>query len=122
MLRERMRTLVDAERLAAPLLNEVVLDGMVQFPPKGVAAELARAMLSGAIELIERGGLTDHGVVVEELSSIARLQGAKPGVAFKSLYVAMLGSPSGVPVVEAMQFLGPEQSLERLRGALRLLG
>lgn len=122
MLHERMRTLVDAERLAAPLLNDVVLEGMVQFPPRGVAPEVARAMLEAAVAIVERGGLEDHDGVVDGLSDRARDLGVRPGLAFKTLYVAMLGSESGVPVVDAMQFLGPERSLERLRGALRLLG
>ena len=122
MLRERMRTLVDAERLAAPLLNEVVLNGTVHYPPKGVAPEVARGMLHGAIDIVEHGGLGEREATVERLSEIAREHGARPGQAFKALYVAVLGTESGVPVVDAMHFLGPERTLERLRRALQLLG
>lgn len=121
MLRERMRTLVDAELLAAPLLNEVVLDGSVLFPPKGVPADVATAMIEGAIDVIERGGLDDHDAFVERLRVIARERGAKVGQAFKALYVAVLGTDSGVPVIDAMQFLGAEVTLGRLRRALALL-
>jgi glutamyl-tRNA synthetase len=121
LLRERMRTLVDAELLAAPLLNDVVLDGSVLFPPKNVSPDIARAMVQGAIDIIGNGELDGHDAVVERLRTIARDHDARPGVAFKALYVAVLGSESGVPVVEAMQFLGPERSLDRLRRALALL-
>ena len=121
MLRERMRTLADAQLLAAPLLNEVVLDGSVEFPPRNVSPEVAAAMIQGAIDMIEHGGLDDHDAFVERLRVIAREHGAKVGQAFKALYVAMLGTDSGVPVVDAMQFLGAETSLTRLRAALQML-
>lgn len=122
LLRERMRTLADAELLAAPLLNDVVLDASVLFPPKNVSPDVALAMVQGAIDIVDSGGLNDHDAVVDRLRTIAREHEAKVGVAFKTLYVAILGTDSGVPVVEAMQFLGPERTLERLRNALALLG
>ncbi|MGH7685231.1 MAG: glutamate--tRNA ligase [Candidatus Dormibacteria bacterium] len=121
MLQHRMVTLTDAELLAAPLLHDVVLDGSVPFPPDGVSPEVARAMVQGAIDIIERGTIADHDAVLEQLRAIAKEHGAKVGAAFRALYVAMLGSQSGVPVIEAMQFLGPEVSGARLRRALALL-
>jgi hypothetical protein len=33
------------------------------------------------------------------------------------LYIAILGTPAGVPVFDAMAFIGAEKSLDRLRAA-----
>jgi hypothetical protein len=56
--------------------------------------------------------------MLETLRRAAESLGAKPRNAFRVLYVAVLGSPEGVPVIEAMQFIGAEESLRRLRDAL----
>ena len=42
--------------------------------------------------------------------------------AFRVLYVAILGAPAGLPVIEAMAFLGKDRSLQRLREARARLG
>jgi glutamyl-tRNA synthetase len=121
MLQHRMVTLADAQVLAAPLLHDVVIDETAPLPPPKVTREVAVALLTGAIDIVERGGLADHDAVLQQLRSIVDAHGAKAGAAFRTLYVAILGVPSGVPVIEAMQFLGAETSLIRLRRALALL-
>ena len=121
MLRERMRTLAEAGRLAAPLLNDVVLDESVPFPPAGVDAALAIAMLEAAVAAVEDGALEHEGELVDRLRAVAGEHGAKPGNAFKVLYVAILGTDRGVPIDQAMAFLGRDRSLERLRAALARL-
>lgn len=122
MLQHRMVTLADAQVLAAPLLHDVVIDETAPLPPPKVTRDVAVAMISGAIAVIERGGLADHDAVLAQLRTVAEEHGAKPGAAFRTLYVAILGTQSGVPVIEAMQLLGAETSLIRLRRALALLG
>ena len=122
MLRERMRTLVDATDLAAPLLNDVVLDESIPFPPQGVDAGVASAMLREAITAVEADVLDRPGEIVARLRTTAKELGAKPAVAFKTLYVAILGTDRGVPVDQAMAFLGKESTLFRLRTALARLG
>ena len=121
LLRHRMVTLNDATRLAAPLLGGITLDG-VEFPPKDVDPDVARAMLDACIDAIAAGMLERHDDVLERLRDTAKQRGAKVGAAFRVLYVAVLGEPAGVPVIEAMQFLGSERSLERLRAARARLG
>jgi glutamyl-tRNA synthetase len=122
MLQHRMVTLTDAQLLAAPLLHDVVLDETAPLPPPGVTREVAVAMITGAIDIVEHRGLSDHDAVLERLRGVAKEHGAKTGAAFRTLYVAILGSQSGVPVIEAMQFLGAETSVVRLGRALTLLG
>jgi len=118
MLRERMKTLADAKELAAPLLAP--LSSLPDMNPASlkVDAATARSMLEACITAIEQGLLDDHDALLETLRQAVGALGAKPRDAFRVLYVAVLGSPSGVPVIEAMQFLGAEESSRRLRAAL----
>ena len=121
MLRERMRVLTDATTLAAPLLNDVVLDDSIPYPPPGVDPAVAAAVLEAAIDAIEHGALERPGELVERVRAVARDQGLKPAVAFKPLYVAMLGTDRGVPVDQAMAFLGAGVSAARLGAGLQRL-
>jgi glutamyl-tRNA synthetase len=120
MLRERMVTLADATRLAAPLLDGAVEDA--ELPPKGVDGAVAQAMLDACIDAVAAGALDDEDALLERLRATATEHGAKVGAAFRVLYVAILGAPAGVPVIQAMAFLGTERSLERLRAARARLG
>jgi glutamyl-tRNA synthetase len=122
MLRERMVTLADATRLCAPLLGDVKLDPSVDFPPKKVDQETAVAMIDVCIEAVEEGVLDNHDAMLERLRAVAERSGVKSRDAFRVLYIAILGTPAGLPVIEAMEFLGKEQSLQRLREARARLG
>ncbi len=122
LLRERMVTLADATRLCAPLLGEIRLDADVEFPPKKVDQATAVAMIDACIQAIEAGGLEDHAALLERLRAVAESRGVKPRDAFRVLYVAVLGTAAGLPVIEAMMFLGDEKSLQRLREARARLG
>jgi len=122
LLRERMVTLADATRLCAPLLGEVTLDASVEFPPKKVDQATAVAMIDAAIEAIEGGALADHDAFLERLRAVAETRGVKSRDAFRVLYVAILGSPTGLPVIESMVFLGRDVTLQRLRSARARLG
>jgi glutamyl-tRNA synthetase len=122
LLRERMVTLADATRLCAPLLGDVVLDPSVEFPPKKVDQATAVAIIDASIDAVEHGGLDDHDALLERIREVAERAGSKPRDAFRVLYVAILGSPTGLPVIESMIFLGKETSLRRLRAARARLG
>jgi glutamyl-tRNA synthetase len=122
MLRDRMVTLADATRLCAPLLHDVALDPSIEFPPKKVDQGTAVSMIDACIDAVEQGGLDDQAPMLERLRAVAEAAGAKPRDAFRVLYVAVLGSPAGLPVIEAMAFLGSDVSLRRLREARARLG
>lgn len=121
LLRERIVTLADATRLAAPLLGDIVWDDNVEFPPKGVGHDVATALLDACIATVEAGGLDDLDQLRERLRRVVEERGAKARVAFRVLFIAVLGSPVGLPVFDSMAFLGSETSLARLRAARRLL-
>ena len=79
-------------------------------------------MIDACIEAVEAGGLENHDAMLERLRAVAEAAGVKPRDAFRVLYVAMLGSPAGLPVIEAMAFLGKDKTLQRLREARARLG
>jgi glutamyl-tRNA synthetase len=122
MLRERMVTLADATRLCAPLLGDVKLDASVDFPPKKVDQQTAVAMIDACIGAVEEGALDDHDAMLQRLRAVAERSGVKSRDAFRVLYIAVLGTPAGLPVIEAMEFLGKERSLQRLHEARARLG
>jgi glutamyl-tRNA synthetase len=122
MLRERMVTLADATRLCAPLLGEVTIDPGVEFPPKKVDQATAVAMIDACIEAVEAGDLENHDALLEKIRAVAEGAGVKSRDAFRVLYVAILGTPAGLPVIEAMAFLGKDKTLQRLREAHARLG
>jgi glutamyl-tRNA synthetase len=122
MLRERMVTLADATRLCNPLLGEITPDPTVAFPPKHVDQSTAVAMIDECISAVEDGEVEKPDVLLERIRAVADTAGVKPRDAFRVLYVAILGTPAGLPVIEAMVFLGKDTSLRRLREARARLG
>ncbi|HKR98091.1 MAG TPA: glutamate--tRNA ligase [Candidatus Dormibacteraeota bacterium] len=123
LLRERMVTLADATDLAAPLLNDVVLDDGIEFPPRGVAPNAAATLLDTCIAAIEEGGLEDPVALRAKLAETCDGLGVKRKDGFRVFYVALLGVPAGVPVFGdgqipgAVDVLGAETALARLRAA-----
>ena len=121
MLRERMVTMEDARKLAAPLVGSFAPDPGVAFPPEGVSADTAASLLRETIAAIADGMLADPVALRERLRAHVEAAGAKARVAFRVLFVAILGAPAGLPVFDSMTFLGAEESERRLRAALERL-
>jgi glutamyl-tRNA synthetase len=117
LLQERMSRLDEATRLAAPLLDEVPWPEGVDFPPRKVDAGTAAALLDAAVAEVEGGGLEDSEAMRQRLGALLEERGAKPRDGFRVLYIAILGSPQGVPVFDAMRFIGPAVAVRRLRAA-----
>jgi glutamyl-tRNA synthetase len=117
LLQERIVRLSDAADLAAPLLGDAPWEEGVQFPPKKVDADTAVALLDATIDEVSRGALLDVVALRERLTAMLDARGVKARDGFRVLYIAVLGRPVGVPVFDAMAFLGPETTLQRLRAA-----
>jgi glutamyl-tRNA synthetase len=117
LLRERMVTLRDAVPLAEPLLGPAPWDPEVVFPPRKVDAGTAQALLDAAVAEVEAGGLDGLEAMRERLTALLDARGVKARDGFRVLYIAILGAPAGVPVFDAMAFIGAEKSLDRLRAA-----
>jgi glutamyl-tRNA synthetase len=117
LLRERMITLGDAVALAEPLLGPAPWDPDLVFPPRKVDPETAGALLDAAVAEVEAGGLDDLEAMRLRLTGLLEARGVKARDGFRVLYIAILGHPAGLPVFDAMAFIGREKSAERLRMA-----
>jgi len=117
LLRERMITLRDAVALAEPLLGPAPWDPDVVFPPRKVDPETTGALLDAAVAEVEARGLDDVEAMRLRLTGLLESRGVKARDGFRVLYIAILGHPSGLPVFDAMAFIGVEKSAERLRMA-----
>ena len=118
LLRERMVTLRDAVPLAEPLLGPAPWDPEVVFPPRKVDAGTAQTLLDAAIAEVQSGALDGLETMRERLTALLEARGVKARDGFRVLYIAILGAPAGVPVFDAMAFIGAEKCLGRLRFAL----
>jgi glutamyl-tRNA synthetase len=121
LLQERIVRLADAADLAAPLLGDAPWEEGVQFPPKKVDTPTAARLLDAAIDEVERGALADTTALRERLTDMLEQRGVKARDGFRVLYIAILGRPVGVPVFDAMAFLGRDVTVQRLRAALATL-
>lgn len=117
LLRERMVALRDAVPLAEPLLGPAPWDPEVVFPPRKVDAGTAQTLLDAAIAEVEAGALDGLEAMRERLTALLEARGVKARDGFRVLYIAIVGAPAGVPVFDAMAFIGAEKSLDRLRAA-----
>ncbi|MGD0833063.1 MAG: glutamate--tRNA ligase [Candidatus Dormibacteria bacterium] len=118
LLRERMVTLRDAATLAAPLLGPAPWGPDVVFPPKKIDRATAGWLLEDTVAEIRAGGLADVEAMRLRLTAGLDARGVSARDGFRVLYVAILGAPTGVPVFDAMVFIGAETSVERLLAAL----
>ena len=117
LLQERISVMSDATALANPLLGDAPWDEAIEFPPRNVDAGTAMALLDGAREQVQAGALEDPITMRAELTALLETRGVKARDGFRVLYIAILGRPQGVPVFDAMAFIGPEVSIRRLRAA-----
>ncbi|HEX4755116.1 MAG TPA: glutamate--tRNA ligase [Candidatus Dormibacteraeota bacterium] len=117
MLQERMVVMRDATTLAGPLLGDAPWDDGVEFPPRKVDAQTAITLLDAACADVQQGGLDDVTAMRERLTTLLGARGVKARDGFRVLYIAILGRPQGVPVFEAMAFVGPDVTVQRLRAA-----
>jgi glutamyl-tRNA synthetase len=118
LLQKRMSRLDEAQGLAGPLLDGLPHAGEVEFPPRKVDAATAAALLDATVDLVEEGGLEEpDDELVRRLGPVVEERGVRRGDGLRVLYVAILGSAAGVPVFDAMRFIGAEASVARLRAA-----
>jgi glutamyl-tRNA synthetase len=117
LLQERMVVMRDATRLAAPLLGDAPWDDEVVFPPPKVDADTTIALLDATLAEVESDGLEDLTAVRERLTTFLSARGVSARNGFRVLYIAILGRAQGVPVFDAMAFIGADVSVRRLRAA-----
>lgn len=118
LLRERLPRLDATPELTAPLLGDPGWPEAVPFPPPKVDTETAAALLEQCAAEVAARGLEDVEALRLRLSALVEERGSRAREAFRVLYIAVLGAPAGLPVFDAMRFLGPAETERRLRRAL----
>jgi glutamyl-tRNA synthetase len=81
-----------------------------------------RRALAGAMWGLDDERVFDRAVIERVLKGVGETLGAKFRDVARVYYVALTGSPTSVPLFEAMELLGRDIVRERLRGALDLVG
>ncbi|GAC1343732.1 MAG: glutamate--tRNA ligase [Candidatus Dormibacteria bacterium] len=122
LVQERMVRLDEAPILCGPLLGEAPWEQGVAFPPKKVDAGIAAGLLRASAEAVRDGGLDNLQELRAGLTEWLELRGVKARDGFRTLYVAIVGRPVGVPVFDAMRFIGVDTTLRRLEDAQAKLG
>jgi hypothetical protein len=90
----------------------------VVFPPKKIDQATAGRLIEDTVAEIRAGGLTDIEAMRLRLTAGLDARGVSARDGFRVLYVAILGTPTGVPVFDAMAFIGAEACVQRLLDAL----
>ncbi len=118
LLQERITTLADAATLLEPVFSTAVQWGTdVAFPPKNVTSEQALTLLDACSTDIAAHGTGDPTGLRTRLTETVTSLGLKPRDAFRVIYCALFGQPTGIPVFDAMAVLGSERTAARLAAA-----
>ena len=117
LLRERIVTLKDAQDIVEPLFSDVTVDGGELASLKGLTPDLCAKMLKQTMVEVEGGGLADPTAMRERLTAWLEPTGTKARDAFRAIYMAIYGKSVGLPIFDAMAFIGKEKSLQRLQAA-----
>jgi glutamyl-tRNA synthetase len=115
MSQEKIHTLADFWPLAGSLL-----DGPVDDPSarERWLTEAGRAALSEARGALAEVASFDEAAVAEALEGVVERLGVKPREVYQPLRVAVSGSTISPGIFESVAFLGREETLRRIDGAL----
>jgi glutamyl-tRNA synthetase len=86
--------------------------------PKVSCEEAAEALLAAEEAIVSMNGSWDQAFIGERLKSAAAQVGRKFKDVARLYYVAVTGSPTSVPLFDAVEILGKTETLRRLRLAL----
>ncbi len=112
---EKIHTLADFWPLAGSLLDGPVDDPAARERWLG---EDGRDALAAAREALAGAGAFDEAAVESALSGVIERRGDKPRQVYQPLRVAISGSTISPGMFESLAFLGREESLRRIDGAL----
>jgi glutamyl-tRNA synthetase len=117
----RIETLTDFGPAIDFFVNRPELSRRDYEVPK-IPADVARAVLDGAIaDLLALDGNWTESAIGEKLKLAATNQDVKFRDVARLFYVAITGSPTGLPLFDDMEILGQQESLRRLENAREAL-
>lgn len=123
VLKDRLVLLSDAPELMSFFLQEQ-LDPYdpAKLIPKKSDADQARAALSGAQTVFEKGTVTDEAATEAALRALADELGLKAGQLFMPIRVAVTGRTESPGLFETLRVIGDDRVRERMGVAIELLG
>ncbi|MFH1561107.1 MAG: glutamate--tRNA ligase [Patescibacteria group bacterium] len=120
LIKERIKTLSEAKELLEFIWQEPDYSKDLLLG-KGLDQNLAREMLSGALEIIQRLGIDDTDKLQKEILALIESRGWKTGQFFMVFRTAICGKPITPPILESLPLLGKKKVLDRLEIALKKL-
>ena len=122
LVKERMKTLRDAEPLISFLFKDEVEYDSEELVQKGMDSESTRRGLETALEGIESLGSFESASLEEMLRATAGELNVKVGQLFGSLRMATTGLRVAPPLFQTMEVMGKERTVASLRKAIERLG
>ena len=121
-IQPRIHTLSDAVSWAGFFFSGQVNVTPESFAHKKLSPDEVRRILQITLWELEALRTWDHEAISALLGRVSTALGLKLRDFMPSFFVAMAGSTSSTPVMEAMAILGPDMTRSRLRHALSVLG
>jgi glutamyl-tRNA synthetase len=121
-IQPRIQTLSDAAHWAGFFLSGMVSVTPESFAHKKLSPEDVRRLLQLALWELDAQRHWSHDTIAELFNRLAGWSGVKLRDLMHPFFVAIAGTPSSTPVMEAMVILGPDMTRARLRHAVSVLG
>lgn len=121
-IQTRVSTLSEAVDWAAFFFAGKVKLAPESFAHKTLAPEQVKSLLQLALWELETLRQWNHDGIADVLQRLSAFLGIKLRDFMAPFFVAMAGSPSAPPIMEAMAIMGPDMTRARLREAIAVLG
>ncbi|MBW3587885.1 MAG: glutamate--tRNA ligase [Actinobacteria bacterium] len=118
LLRERIKRLDEAVTYCAPIFRDIQIDQATA--EKWLAAQHVPELLDRVAAGLPDLGNWERDGIEYVLRGAQEKMGLNPRKAFQPLFVAITGSPVGLPIFDAIALIGRERTLERLAHARSL--
>lgn len=121
-IQTRIHTLTDAVHWAGFFFSGRLALNADQFAHKSLSPEQVKQLLQLTLWQLESLRHWDHDAIADTLKQVSEFLGLKLRDFMPSIFMAIAGSSSAPPIMEAMAILGPDMTRARLREALAVLG
>jgi glutamyl-tRNA synthetase len=121
LIRERLITLDEAPQWVDFLFQDEVHPQPGELVGKNMSVEQTKQVLRCALEILESFPELEAKAIEAPLRALVEELGLSAGQVFGVLRVAVTGKTVSPPLMESMEVLGRERTLNRLRKALQLL-
>lgn len=120
LIRERIKKLSEARGLLEFVWKQVGYSESLLLQ-RGLKKNDAALMLKDAYKIIKKTGVGDSKRLQAKLLNLIKERGWNTGAFFMVLRVAICGKPITPPIVESLGLVGLEETLERIKIALKKL-